>query len=472
MWVSNYNIYIPLQDDIHYLLVHGYTGAVDLVDTELAQALQNCFSMHSDISVLALPSTTLQLLERRGYLTELSPEEEIAFVGRLARKVHAFECERTVFWIIPSYACQLRCKYCFERPVQNKGEREGWLSQKMSHKQVVAVFSAIRKLQGENTIRQITLYGGEPLLPGNREIIEDIVSHGTYLGYRFMVFTNGVDVNIYADMLGPDRIEKLHVTLDGPQVIHDQLRVYANGGGTFERITENIELALNRGVKVLVRVNLTWDVLGHLDELAEYVQERGWDSSPEFQMYCQAIHSNQQYQSCISPCSFQRIQPYLDGILDIKQLGCIDNTKVARYLYEAGLDEIFLPDLQTSSIAKALLTGKPSSVLKASSCYSHRGWYIFDPFGNIYCCSRLAGKPHYRIGVFVPQLSLNENEKYWRERTVCTVSTCQKCRYALYCRGGCAQQALVRTGDLYSPYCDNFPKRFKATMIAHYRRGR
>lgn len=473
MWVSNYNIYVPLPEKTHYLLVHGYTGAVDRVDAELTRALQKCFVGRSDASALNLPPNVYRLLEKRGYLTELSLEEEIAFVGRLARKIHALQFERTGFWIIPSYDCQLRCKYCFERPVQERGENRGWLTQKMSTELADAVFAAISMLQGRDTNTQITLYGGEPLLSANREIVQYIVERGISLGYRFNAFSNGVDVNLYENMLGPGRIEQLHLTIDGPQSTHDQLRVYKNGKGTFDRIIKNIQLALSHDVRISLRINVTWDVLACLDELAQLIQQLGWDENPNLRIHCHAIHSNQQYQRAASRSSIHKLWPYFGNALCADQVSCIDNTKVAWFVYKTGLHErglggLWSADLYMASLADKLLKGNPGTALSAIACGSHAGFYIFDPFGDIYPCSRLVGNPQHCIGVFAPQLSWNENKQLWHERAVYNMPTCQQCRFALYCAGGCAQQALLSSDDIYSPCCDGFAQRFESAMVAQY----
>ena len=470
MWVSNYTIYVPIPNNSRYLLVHGYTGAIDIVDTNLAFALQDCFSTGSPISTLALPSDILHRLEQRGYLTDLSLEEEVKFVSRLSKKLYDYDFERTVFWIIPSYECQLRCKYCFERPIQNKGEKQGWLSQNISNRNISSAYSAMRELMGNKPNKQITIYGGEPLLPKNHETIAEILDQGSRLGFHFVSLTNGVDVDAYTDLLGPGKIEELHITLDGPQITHDQLRVRANGLGTFKRIADNVELALNRGSRVLLRVNVTWDVLARLHDMIEIVKERGWEKRPGINIYCQAIYASKQYQTCASPYSFQKLQPFFAESSAENCLGFIDNKKIAQYIYRAGWDEYFTVDLQVSDITSAILTGNPINALKPSGCHSQSSWYIFDPFGNIYCCSNQVGDPRYRIGVFTPKLKMNDNLGYWRGRVLYNLPNCKICRYALYCAGGCAQQDLISTGDPYTVDCKSFPQRFEASLIAGYLR--
>jgi uncharacterized protein len=45
---------------------------------------------------------------------------------------------------------------------------------------------------------------------------------------------------------------------------------------------------------------------------------------------------------------------------------------------------------------------------------------------------------------------------------------CLKCRYAMYCGGGCAVLAEGATGKLTANFCDGFAKRFRAATAEAY----
>lgn len=72
MHLSYYTIPVKLEDEENkYLLVHGYTGAIDIVDGSIWKELKD----YSSESTLSLEVT--QLLQKRGYLTTKSKDEEI-----------------------------------------------------------------------------------------------------------------------------------------------------------------------------------------------------------------------------------------------------------------------------------------------------------------------------------------------------------------------------------------------------------
>lgn len=68
--LSSYVIPVPLDAEPgKYMLVHGYTGAVDIVDGEILAQMSA-----SDPSA-GLTDKEISVLKERGYITDLSHEE-------------------------------------------------------------------------------------------------------------------------------------------------------------------------------------------------------------------------------------------------------------------------------------------------------------------------------------------------------------------------------------------------------------
>ena len=81
--LSYYTIPVKLESEQDkYLLVHGYTGAIDIVEGYVWKAI-------SDLShVNTLSPSLIQILCKRGYLTTKSIEEEQGYVFKLAHLFH------------------------------------------------------------------------------------------------------------------------------------------------------------------------------------------------------------------------------------------------------------------------------------------------------------------------------------------------------------------------------------------------
>ncbi|WP_300935138.1 hypothetical protein [uncultured Muribaculum sp.] len=68
---SYYTITVKLQaEDNKHMLIHGYTGAMDIVDSNIVNAL-NAENISSVLS-----EDEISLLSQRGYLTNKNVEEE------------------------------------------------------------------------------------------------------------------------------------------------------------------------------------------------------------------------------------------------------------------------------------------------------------------------------------------------------------------------------------------------------------
>jgi uncharacterized protein len=97
-------------------------------------------------------------------------------------------------------------------------------------------------------ITDIKFFGGEPLL--NVPVIEDLCQYVNSLHEAgtlqrlpsWKLVTNGTVMNsCVAEVIRQFGI-RVTVSMDGPQDIHDQLRVYADGRGTYDDIIKNIRM--------------------------------------------------------------------------------------------------------------------------------------------------------------------------------------------------------------------------------------
>lgn len=55
------------------------------------------------------------------------------------------------------------------------------------------------------------------MLAENKEIVSYIINEGITRGYKFVAITNGYDLDCYGDLLSPDKIYKVQITVDGPK---------------------------------------------------------------------------------------------------------------------------------------------------------------------------------------------------------------------------------------------------------------
>ena len=312
---------------------------------------------------------------------------------------------------------------------------------------VDAAYQAMEQIQ---SLKKITLYGGEPLLRQNYELIRYIVEQGTARGYTFSAVTNGTELDAFLPLLGPGRIELVQVTLDGPPEVHNRRRFFHDGKGSFDIIASNISAALSREVRVGVRTNVDRRNIESIPKLVELYKQYGWLQPPRFKAFCGAV-----YDYC-------PVKSWKSWTITAREL----MEHLGAYSEEISLMGI---DLQLQRRFWGLLKGKGYPLFYPAYCPSSTGQYIFDPFGDIYVCWDLVGDPSEKVGRFLPQLWLDrERLARWSEHTARGIPQCRQCRYALLCGGGCAYFALHHTGQLVSPYCNDFPALFaKAVQVAY-----
>ena len=473
---SSYTIYVDLPDSSEdMLLVHGYSGAYDRVSQRVATYIRSLESGRPprplygewspepavDGQVVAPSDATIETLRRRGYLTTLSIEEEIAFHGRVAQNIHLHN-SRPSYIFMPTYDCNLRCGYCFQDHMRTD-QRYRHLLRLMRREVVDRIFAAMPQIEAYHGLEpdqrwraSMGFFGGEPLLAQSRRAVEYIIKKAQEQGNTtFWAITNGTEIDSYTDLLGPHSLSQLQITIDGPPEEHNRRRIYADGQGSFERIARNISMALELGVEIHLRMNIDRNNVDQLPALAQEIVRHGWHQSALFGAYTAVIVPGNEHTDIRTTMSTWELDQAVTRL---------------RAEHEA-MHVIARPDERIVGQAQGLLQRQGHPNMTATFCGAHNGIYIFDPFGDIYACWERTGDKNIRIGTIDPEQGFvieNDQNQRWRSRNVTTNAICRKCRYSLYCGGGCAILAESQRGEFFMNYCDGFAARFRASVAEAY----
>lgn len=474
---SSYIIYIELPNDPdNILLIHGYTGSSDKVSQHIAQYLRAhethapAAPLHgmwsSDSCVIpespSLCDDTIAFLQRRGYLTQRSRDEETSMMRVIAKALH----ERTKkgvphYVIMPTYNCNLRCAYCFQDHMRTE-PRYRHLLRLMTPAvadRIIEAFPQIEEVHGQDSAlitRDIWLFGGEPLLRETLPIVSYMLDKIRMYGRaRFFAVTNGTELDHFAPLLGTNAITYLQVTLDGPPEEHDKRRIYADGSGSFHKIADNITMALEKGVTVSVRINIDKTNIHYVSALSEVIHHYGWDARTNFSVYTAPIHaSNNQTSKSTTLDSWQLRSELTNEATTTPLIQIVEKPDSA---------------LERAMTTRFRAPAPTMPSLHSTYCSAHSTMYVFDAFADIYACWEKTGDRSIRLGYIdeMGQLQINaEINELWRSRNIGSNGVCVKCKYALHCGGGCAAYANDLHGTYHSNYCDGFAKRFK-TSVAH-----
>lgn len=445
---SSYIIDVPLEDD-RCMLVHGYTGAVDIVSDNVSVFLKHTGTPTKGKSCIS--KSAFEILVRRGYLTNKNETEEVLYVQKMADLLHRrsklIYCN---FVFAVTYDCNFCCPYCYEKGITGAPSRKLVFTKSMVDK----AYLAINEISSGylRPSKQITLYGGEPLLKENYEIVQYIVGKGKALGYRFIAVTNAYDLDCFASLLGQDMISGLQVTLDGMPQHHNRRRIHRDGSPTFDRIMHNISLALDKGCDVSIRTNTDADNFDDLLSLDRKFKEAGFYAK---------IGNFRPYSALLVDYSAGQLHTGLK-YLQSEQFDLLHSS--LHYVYDCNATNL------TKEIYN-VLTNRTTLHFSPIFCSAQAGSYILDPSGDIYSCWDECGHKDAVIGSYLHNDGIKwfQYRDQWQKCNISSSEKCIRCKYAFLCRGGCVSHTKMKTNKLEPGLCNDFPHLFRDAAAFAYK---
>ena len=417
MYFSKYNIFSNIKDSDSYYIVNLLTGNADILDA--AKGTEIIAGNYSDVE---------EYLEK-GYLADEQAEKKL-YIEKYLEFTETRDNDELQIFFVPWYSCNFDCSYCYQVGYDNEANTPS--------KEIIDSFFSYVVKEFSNRKKYITLFGGEPLLTGNKnkEVVKYFLEQAELNNIDIAIVTNGYALTEYMDILKSKSIREIQVTLDGADEIHNQRRPLRGGNPTFYKIVEGIDLALSNNLTINLRVVIDKENIYGLVELARYAIEKGWTKNPLFKTQ---LGRNYELHYCQSGNSklMSRLDFYETIYKIIKQFPEIVEFhrpafSITKFLYENG--EL------------------PSPLF--DSCPGTKTEWAFDYKGNIYSCTATVGKPGSELGTFYPEVKLDKEKiSEWEERDVTSISECRDCSLQLACGGGCAAIASNRTGRIQSPDC-------------------
>src|SRR6266508_1918858 len=195
LWPSRFNVAfeVPAEDgrSVH-ILQNLFCGHVNFLDPAAAPLLPALTGGTSLDLTLGGPGGErfVDRLVAEGFLYR-DPQGETELIGKYVaaardRETIVLRHRGSQYGFLPTYACNLRCPYCFQRDLRSK-------TSPMTTEMVDLAFAAIDRLEerapqrreelatlgGSFPVPGVAIAGGEPLLPArqNRLILERIVQN-------------------------------------------------------------------------------------------------------------------------------------------------------------------------------------------------------------------------------------------------------------------------------------------------------
>ena len=215
MTLSKYETLLPLinSDGLEsgeYALVNGLYGAVDMISPDEAAIISRAMNDPSQLE--ALNPSRIELLTERGHITlnETLEDEDLRIISRINTMIQTRNGVSIV--LLPTYNCNFRCTYCYERHRLERGNE--WLQRSMNRELVDAIFSQLRDYRQRGfKVTNCTLFGGEPLLDGNQELIRYICEKCRELDMSVSAITNGYYLDKFIDIIPEYKFTSLKMSI-------------------------------------------------------------------------------------------------------------------------------------------------------------------------------------------------------------------------------------------------------------------
>ncbi len=428
------------------IMINLINGAADIIEKNIYNLIINSQFDKIDKQVLDC------MLERKYLFTD--EKEYHNFLEKLDNKIEELEKRATPsFLVVPSYACNLHCIYCYEQTYMIKGTKD-IDPLKMVDIQFDGIDKIIKIYEDKygnikDDIR-ITIMGGEPLLKCNLKTIEYIFKQAKKRNYIIDIVSNGVDLNYYVDLFNKYKstLDHIQITVDGVKEIHDKRRIFHNGQGSFDLIMKNIKLAIENNILIILRVNVDDTNIDELPALANFLVKEFNNS--------------------------EMLKPYLYLLQDG---GCSGEQNIVNE--KIGIEKIFQLEEKNPNMTIFRKKFHPENFIESifndvpyqpvlRHCGAAKNQFILDCKSNVYKCWHGIGNNNYRVGTFYPKYELDDEKiNDWFNRSVKIINKCKECKYRYICGTGCpaAKHMDNDNMDIKGPSCVNYGELIKTIML-------
>lgn len=328
-----------------------------------------------------------------------------------------------------AHDCNLSCRYCFAGQGHFNGP-SGLMSFEVGRRALDFLFAH----SGNRRHVEVDFFGGEPLL--NFEVLKDLVAYGRKraAGYgkeiKFTVTTNGVLLTPEVGRFLNENDLAVVLSLDGRPAVHDAMRSFPGGRGSYHLVAENIRRFVAtrpekeyyvRGTFTSHNLDFSRDVL-HLADLGfEHIS-------------VEPVVAPFTEEYALRPEHLPRIEKEYENLTRSLMERAARGQKINFYHFNIDLD------------------GGPCLPKRLSGCGAGHEYLAVAPDGSLYPCHQFVGRPGYRMGSVAEGIDRPELSDAFRRCHVYTKESCPDCWARFFCSGGCHANAQAFHGDIHRPY--------------------
>lgn len=348
-----------------------------------------------------------------------------------------------------AHTCNLNCSYCFACQGKFHGP-DAIMSFEVGKKAIdfLVAHSGLRKNL------EVDFFGGEPLC--NFEVVKQIVAYCRSIekeknkNFRFTLTTNGVLLNDDVIDFLNEEMNNVVLSLDGRKEIHDRLRKFMDGRGSYDTIVpkfqnfvkkrQNGKLSTEyymRGTYTRYNLDFTKDLFQMLD--------LGFDK-----LSIEPVVSSEETDYSLREEDLPKIYEQYDilakEMIKRKKAG----NPFTFYHYMVDLSE------------------GPCIYKRITGCGCGTEYLAVTPTGEFYPCHQYVGDKRFILGNVDDGIVANDLRDEFKLCNAYSREECRNCWAKLYCSGGCSANAFHATGsinDIYEYGCKLFKKRIECAIM-------
>jgi uncharacterized protein len=335
--------------------------------------------------------------------------------------------------------CNLSCQYCYEFGEDKVATPEGKPKFMDLETAKTSVDFLLEQSAGRRNVH-ITFFGGETLM--NFPLLKNVVA---YANERAASQGRSIDFSLTtnATLLTPAIIEFLSenrigvtVSMDGPAELHDKLRVFANGRGSYDIIAPRVRslIANHRTRPITARVTLTSGVTDVVKIFRHLKQDLGFHE-----------------------VGFAPVTTSPDRLYAINDRGMDGVLEQFHVLADEWLEYALRGEMHGFSNVSDTVSELCQGVNKSHPCGAALGLVGVGPSGDIAPCHRFVDSDTHSLGNISSGIDREKQRDFLARGHINTKYDCHTCWARPLCAGGCHHEAFVRYGDTGHPnlhYCD------------------
>ncbi|MCI8530302.1 MAG: thioether cross-link-forming SCIFF peptide maturase [Lachnospiraceae bacterium] len=400
------------------------------------------------LNIANLPYPEDEIIEAVDELLALEAEGQLFAPDIYEDYVFDFKKRKTVVKALClhiAHDCNLACQYCFAEEGEYHGRRA-----LMSFEVGKKALDFLVENSGSRVNLEVDFFGGEPLM--NWQVVKSLVEYGRSLEgpknkkFRFTLTTNGVLLDDEILEFANREMANLVLSIDGRKEIHDAMRPFRGGQGSYDLIVPKFQKAAEsrqqmnyyvRGTFTHHNLDFSQDVL-HLADLGFR------------QISVEPVVAKPTDSYAITSADI----PILKEEYDKLALEMIKRREAGRgfHFFHFNID----------------LEGGPCVAKRLSGCGSGTEYLAVTPWGDFYPCHQFVGDEKFLMGNVDEGIVREDIRDMFKCCNVYAKEKCKKCFAKFYCSGGCAANAYNFHGNINDAYdvgCELQRKRVECAIM-------